>query len=57
MILKLNPPTTSNGRSYNIDTEEFNNIAMIVLVKHDCQPNKYFHFILFAITVSLYDCT
>ena len=30
VILKLNPPTTSNGRSYKIDTEEFNNIAILL---------------------------
>ena len=30
VILKLNPPSTSNGRSYKTDTEEFNNIAILL---------------------------
>ena len=30
VILKLNPPTTSNGSNYKIDTEEFDNIAILL---------------------------
>ena len=30
VILKLNPPITSNGRSYKIDPEEFNDIAILL---------------------------
>ena len=31
VIFKLNPPTTSNGRSYKIDTEEFDNIGILLI--------------------------
>ena len=30
VILKLNAPATSNSRSYKIDTEEFNKIAILL---------------------------